>query len=72
MRDQVSTVGVRRGGADFLRKTLGIFGRCGVCVVSMNNDSPPINLRAERKKLCENINTVVLGIKCVAFWKCVE
>jgi hypothetical protein len=44
----------------------------GSCVISMNNESPPINLRAERKKFCENINTVVLGIKCVAFWKRVE
>jgi hypothetical protein len=26
-------------------------------------------MRAERKKLYENMNTVVLGIKCVAFWK---
>jgi hypothetical protein len=42
------------------------------CVVSMNNESPPINLRAERKKFCENINTVVLGIKYVTFWKHVE
>jgi hypothetical protein len=38
----------------------------------MNNKFPPINLRAERRKFCENINTVVLGIKCVAFWKGVE
>jgi hypothetical protein len=30
VRDQVSTVGVQRGGADFLHKKLGIFGRCGV------------------------------------------
>jgi hypothetical protein len=35
----------------------------------MKNESPPINLRAERKKVCENINRVVLGIKYVAFWK---
>jgi hypothetical protein len=42
------------------------------CVVSMNNESLPINLRAERKKFCENIDTVVLGIKCIAFWKHVE
>jgi hypothetical protein len=27
VRDQVSTVGVRRGGADFLCTKLGIFGR---------------------------------------------
>jgi hypothetical protein len=72
VRDQVSRVGVRRGGADFLRIKLGIFGQCGSCVVSMNNEPPPVHMQVERKKLCENINTVVLGIKCVAFWKRVE
>jgi hypothetical protein len=59
-------------GSDFLRKKLGISGGVGYCVVSMNNESPPISLRVERKKLCENIHMVILGIKCVAFWKCVE
>jgi hypothetical protein len=38
----------------------------------MNNEFPPINLWAERKKFCENINTAELGIKDVAFWKGVE
>jgi hypothetical protein len=33
----------------------------------MNNESSPINLGAERKKFRKNINTVVLGIECVAF-----
>jgi hypothetical protein len=37
------------------------------CIVSMNNESSPINLRAERKKFCKNINTAVLGMKFVAF-----
>jgi hypothetical protein len=35
----------------------------------MNNESPLINPWAEQKKFCENINTVVLGIKYIAFWK---
>jgi hypothetical protein len=38
----------------------------------MNNESAPINLRAEEKKFWEHINTIVLGIKYVAFWKRVE
>jgi hypothetical protein len=38
----------------------------------MNNEPPPINLRAERTKFYENINKAVLGIKYVAFWKRVE
>jgi hypothetical protein len=42
------------------------------CVVSMNNESLPVNLGADRNKLCENIRTVALGIKYVAFWKRVE
>jgi hypothetical protein len=65
--DRVSTVGVRRTRADFLCETHGILEWCGSCVVSMNNESPPINLRAEWKKFCEDIDTAVLGIKCVAF-----
>jgi hypothetical protein len=36
-------------------------------VVSMKNESPPINLRAERKKFCENIHKVVLGISMLPF-----
>jgi hypothetical protein len=32
----------------------------------MNKEPVPINFRAEQKKFCENINTVVLGIKYVA------
>jgi hypothetical protein len=63
---------VRRGGVDFLRKSLAFSGGVGSRVVSMNNESPPINSQAKRKKLCKNINTVVLGIKCVVFWKSVE
>jgi hypothetical protein len=72
MRNQVSLVGVRRGGAAFLRKSSAFSGGVLSCVVSMNNKSPPIDLQAERKKFCENIDTVVLGIKSVAFWKRVE
>jgi hypothetical protein len=68
----MSTVGVRPGGGDFLDKSSAFSGGVRPCVVSMNNESPLINLRAERKKFCENINTIVLGIRCVAFWKCVE
>jgi hypothetical protein len=60
-------MGARRAGADCLRKSLAFLGG-----VSMNNESPPISLRAERKKCCENINTTVLGIKFVSFWKRVE
>jgi hypothetical protein len=70
VRDRVSTVGARRGGADFRR--MAFLGGVEVCIVSMNNEPPPINLRAERKKFCENINTAVLGITCIAFWKRVE
>jgi hypothetical protein len=72
VRDQVSTVGVRRSGADCFAKGSAFSGGVGSCVVSMNNEPLPINLRAEWKKFCENINMVALGIKCVAFWKCVE
>jgi hypothetical protein len=72
MRDQVSTGGVRRRGADFLRKSSAFSGGVWSYVVSMNNESPSINLRAERKKFYEDINTVVLGIQYVAFWKGVE
>jgi hypothetical protein len=61
-------VHTRRDGADFLHKSPASWGG----VVSMNNESPPINLRAEQKKFCENINMVVLGIKCVAFWRWFE
>jgi hypothetical protein len=71
VRDQVSPVGVRRG-SDFLGKSSAFSGRVGSCAVSMNNESPPINLGAERKKFFENINTVVIGIKCVTFWKRME
>jgi hypothetical protein len=61
-----------RGGADFLCKSPAFSGSVGSCVISMNNGSSPINLWAEPEKFCENIDTVVLGIKCVAFWKRVE
>jgi hypothetical protein len=56
----------------FFAKTSAFSGGVGFCVVSMNSESPPINLRAEWKKFCEYINTVVLRIKYVAFWKGVE
>jgi hypothetical protein len=72
VQGQVSTVGVRRGGADFLRKSSVFSGGVGSCVVSMNNESPPIDLQGERKKFCLSINMVVLGIKCIAFWKRVK
>jgi hypothetical protein len=72
VRDQVSTVDVQRGRVNCLRKSSAFSGGVESCVVIMNNESPPINLRAERKKFCENINRVVLGIQSVAFWKRVE
>jgi hypothetical protein len=72
VRDQVSSVGVRGTEPIFFAKGPAFPGGVGSCVVSMNNESLPINPRAERKKLCENMNTVVLGIKYVAFWKRVE
>jgi hypothetical protein len=53
----------------FFAQTSAFSGGVESCVVSMNNKSPPINLRAGRKKFCENINTVVFGTKCAAFWK---
>jgi hypothetical protein len=56
----------------FLAKSLAFSGGVGSCVIIMNNESPPINLLAKQKKLCENINKGVLGIKCVAFRKGVE
>jgi hypothetical protein len=59
-------------GPIFVAKSSAFSGGVGSCVVSMNNKSPPINLRAERKRLCENINMGVLDIKCFAFWKRVE
>jgi hypothetical protein len=72
VRDQVSTVGVRRGGADFLRKSSPFSVGVGSCVVNLKNESPPIDLRGERKKFSLSINMVVLGIKCIAFWKRVK
>jgi hypothetical protein len=72
VRSQMSAVDVRRGGADFFAKGSAFSGGVGSCIVSMDNEWPPINLREEQKKFCENINTVVLGIKCVACWKRVE
>jgi hypothetical protein len=56
----------------FFAKRSAVSGCVVSCVVSMNNESAPINLRADRKKLCENINTVVLGIRSVPFWKRLE
>jgi hypothetical protein len=56
----------------FFAKGSGFSHSVGSCVVRMNNESPPINLRAERKKFYENINIIVLGMKCVAFWKRVK
>jgi hypothetical protein len=53
----------------FFAKSSAFSGGVGFCVASMNNESSPINLRAERRNFSENINTVVLGIKCVPFWK---
>jgi hypothetical protein len=51
----------------FFEESLTFSGGVRSCVVSMKYESFPINLRAERKKFCENIKTFVLGIKCVAF-----
>jgi hypothetical protein len=56
----------------FFAKSSVFSGGVEYCVVRINNESPPINLRAERKKFYENINTAVLGIKWVVFWKRVE
>jgi hypothetical protein len=53
----------------FFAKSSAFSGGVGSCVISMNSESPPINLRAERKKFCGDINTVRPGIKCAAFWK---
>jgi hypothetical protein len=56
----------------FFAKSSAFSGGVGSCVVSMINESPPINLRAERKKFCANIHRIRLDIKYVAFWKRVE
>jgi hypothetical protein len=56
----------------FFAKSSAFSGDVASCVVSMNNEFSPINLRAERKKFCDNIDTVLLGMKYVAFWKRVE
>jgi hypothetical protein len=56
----------------FFAKSSEFSGDVRFCVVSMNNGSSSINMRAERKKFCEKINMAVLGIKCLAFWKRVE
>jgi hypothetical protein len=69
---QVSTVGVRRGRADFLRKSSASSGGVEPCVVSMNNECPPIDLQGKRKKFSMSINMGVLGIKCIALWKGVK
>jgi hypothetical protein len=63
VRDEVSTVCVRRDGADFLRKSSAFSVGVRSRVVSMNNKSLTINLRGEWKKFCDNINTVAFGIK---------
>jgi hypothetical protein len=51
----------------FFAKSSAFSGGVRSCVVGMNNESPPINVQAERKKFCENVDTVIFGIKCVAF-----
>jgi hypothetical protein len=56
----------------FFAQSPAFSGDVASCVVSMDNESPPISLLAGRKKFCENMNTVVLGIKCIAFWERVE
>jgi hypothetical protein len=56
----------------FSVKSSAFSGGVGSCFVNMNNESPPINLQAERNKFSENIDTVVLGIKCITFRKRVE
>jgi hypothetical protein len=55
----------------FFAQSPAFSGDVASCVVSMDNESLPINL-SERKKFCENMNTVVLGIKCIAFGERVE
>jgi hypothetical protein len=56
----------------FFAKRSVLSGGVGSCVVSMNNESPPIKLRAERNKFCDNLNMVLLGINDFAFWNRVE
>jgi hypothetical protein len=62
------------GGAEpiFFANSSVFSGSVRSCVINMHNESPPINLRVEQKKLCENINRVVLSIKCIGFWKRIE
>jgi hypothetical protein len=48
--DQVSTVGVRRGGADFLHKSSTFSGGVGSYLVGMNNEFSPVNLREKRRE----------------------
>jgi hypothetical protein len=40
-----------------------------MCPVYMNNGCPPAPLRAEGNQCCENVVTVLLGIKCHVFRK---
>jgi hypothetical protein len=47
----------------FFTQSSAFSGGARSCFVGMNSESLPINLPAERKKFCENINMVVLGIK---------
>jgi hypothetical protein len=42
----------------FFAKSSAFSGGVESCAVRINNESSPINLRAERKKFCENINTM--------------
>jgi hypothetical protein len=51
----------------FFAKSSAFSGGVESCVVSMNNESPLINLRAERKNLCEKINMAALGNKLLPF-----
>jgi hypothetical protein len=56
----------------FFAKSSAFSGGVGSCIVIMKNVSPAINLREGPKRFYGNIYAVALGIKYVAFWKCVE
>jgi hypothetical protein len=72
VRDEVSRWVDGEAEPIFFAKITAFSSGVGSCVVGMNNESPLINLWVERRKFCENINTAVLGTKCVVFWKCFD
>jgi hypothetical protein len=56
----------------FCAKRATLLSHVRFCVVCMNQEFSPIDLRAERKQFRENIIAVILCIKSPAFWKCIE